>query len=77
MQEKILNFINQDLLSGREDIAIDVAEGLLESGFIDSLAMMRLVAFVESELTERIPTEDLILENFGTVEAIMAYLDSR
>ena len=43
---------------------------------IDSMVLMRLVAFLESELDFRVEDEDLIAENFATLRAICELMDS-
>jgi hypothetical protein len=44
---------------------------------IDSMALMRLVAFVEERTTVRIPDDEILPENFNTVEAIDARVVQR
>jgi D-alanine--poly(phosphoribitol) ligase subunit 2 len=48
----------------------------LEEGLIDSLGVMRLVAFLEEEFDVKIPPQDLTIENFITVQAITTYLET-
>lgn len=70
----LLNFVEAELLDG-ETFGTD--ENLLGDGAVDSLGMMRLVAFVEDHFSLMIPPEDLTLENFSTIDAIAGYLHSR
>ena len=44
------------------------------SGRVDSMGVMRLVSFINEEFSITIPNEDLVADNFGSVEAIDAYL---
>jgi len=44
---------------------------------IDSMVLMRLVAYLEVELNFRVDDEDLIAENFLTLRAICELMDSR
>ena len=73
--QKLLAYIQNDLLDGSIEVAADT--DLLKTGLIDSLGIMRLVAFLESEFTTTIPAQDLTLENFSSVNTIMAYLESK
>ena len=47
---------------------------LLESGVIDSAAMVELLAFLESTYGIAIDEDDLMPENFDSVNAIVAYV---
>ena len=72
MHETIRTFIQSDLLSGRP---VTNDEPLLLSGLVDSLGVMRLVAFLEKSFGFRVPAGDLKLSNFGTLDAIVAYVE--
>jgi acyl carrier protein len=44
---------------------------------IDSLALIRLVAFMESDLGIRVEDEELLAENFATLRALGALIVSK
>lgn len=44
---------------------------------IDSLGLIRLVAFMESDLGIRVEDEELLAENFATLRAIEALIASK
>jgi acyl carrier protein len=44
---------------------------------IDSLALIRLVAFLESDLGIRVEDEELLAENFATLRALDALIASK
>jgi acyl carrier protein len=73
MKEKILNYI-KDEVSIETFEEIDLHEDLLGSGIVDSMGMMKLIDFIEKELNMSIPSEDMTVKNFMTVERIMMYL---
>ncbi len=67
-------FINTDLLY-REDQWIDTTVNLIESGVIDSMALLRLTSFLEEHYGIEIPDEDIVADNFrslGSMEAFVA-----
>ncbi|MGH1365055.1 MAG: acyl carrier protein [Calditrichia bacterium] len=72
IQNKLQEFINKELLSGSFEVETD--ESLLADGMVDSLGMLRLVTFIEETYETRIPPEDLIIENFHTIDVIAGYL---
>lgn len=71
----ILNYISRTLLSGKREVHPD--DDLLGSGIVDSVAMMRLVGFIEQEYEVQIPFEDITIENFTSVRAIAEYVEQR
>lgn len=51
---------------------------LLEGGLcLDSLALLDLVGAIEKRLDVRIEESSLVLENFGTVDRVCSFLESR
>jgi len=51
-------------------------ENLLENDILDSVAMMELVLWSEGEYNFTVDTDDLTPENFATLNAIVAYINS-
>ena len=68
------NYVQDTLLGGRS-VADD--EELLLSGMLDSLAVMSLVSFVEQTYALKVPFEDVVIENFESLEAIGQYVEGR
>lgn len=64
-------FLHDELLNGHT-VAPD--EDLLLSGLLDSLGVMALVAFIEKSQAAPVPPGDITIENFSTLDAIVAYL---
>lgn len=50
---------------------------LVENYVLDSLDMLSLVSLVEKEFGVAVADEDVVLENFGTIRRISAYVDGR
>ena len=73
MKEILKQFITQELL-GDERFTLHDEDSLLLDGMIDSLGMLRLVAFVEQRFEIQIPYEDITIENFNTVNTLATYL---
>jgi acyl carrier protein len=71
IRENISNYITGELLNG-ETVAHD--DNLLGEGVIDSLGMLRLVAFLEESYEVQVPPEHFTIENFRTIESIETYL---
>jgi acyl carrier protein len=52
-------------------------DSLLETGMIDSLGVLDLVSFIETEFQITVADEDLTPENFQTIEKMMAFVDRK
>ena len=73
--DNVRKFIKTELVVSSSDITDD--QELLMSGLIDSLNVMRLVGFLETEFATPIPPEDVIVENFSSISQISSYMQSR
>lgn len=77
IEDDLLAFISQDLLHGLSQGPLQPEDDLLGSGLVDSLGVMRIVAFVEKRYGIGVPPEDVRIENFLTVRQIADYLAAR
>lgn len=75
MTKKILAYIQDDLLDS--SAVIQMEDDLLTSGLLDSMSVMKLIAFVEEEFKISIPPEDMTIEHFISVATIEVYLESK
>lgn len=67
---KIREFIQKELVNDKAYENLSDSESLIDSGIIDSLGIMKLIGFLEDNLSIQISDEELIPENFATVDAI-------
>lgn len=72
--DTIRNFIQQELLFEEPGVTVADDAKLLE-GMVDSLGLLQLVAFLESEFEVQIDEADINVANFETVAAIAALID--
>jgi len=70
----IMDYIQQNLLKGRmSNLSPD--DDLLDSGILNSLGILQLVAFIDERFGFQVPDEDVVYENFNSVSAITGYLE--
>ncbi|MER6313254.1 MULTISPECIES: phosphopantetheine-binding protein [unclassified Streptomyces] len=50
------------------------SDDLFASGYVNSLFIMQLVMFVESELATPVADDDLEMDNFRSVDAVVAFV---
>jgi acyl carrier protein len=77
MEEKILSYLNEQLLDVDMDEELDSETDLLGSGILDSLGMVQLIAFVEKEFNVNVDPEDMVIENFMDIKSICSYISSK
>lgn len=77
MDKTILTYIKEQLLSNEIEDDFDADDDLLGSGILDSLGMVQLIAFVEKEFDIVVKPEDMVIENFMTVNHIVNYAKSK
>ena len=70
VQTAIRKFIARELLFQKDESMLNVDDQLLERRMIDSAGMMELVTFLESEFDIQITRQDIIPENFESIEKI-------
>lgn len=75
IEEAIIKFVTRELLNSSLEVEAD--DNLLSDGMVDSMGMLRLVSYIEELMQLTIPHEDLVIENFRTIKAIVEYLEQR
>jgi acyl carrier protein len=53
------------------------SDALLETGILDSLGVLDLVNFVEQEFSIGVSDDELVPENFQTIDRIAAFVESK
>lgn len=72
-QQVLMEYVREDLLKGRKT-EIKPGDDLLSAGILDSLGILQMVAFIEEHFGYQVPDEDVVFENFVSVEALTNYL---
>lgn len=75
-QELLKEYITREFLHDKPASTLN-GQNLVEEGIIDSLAILMLINFIENQFSVTIQPEDVILENFETVEAITRLIEHR
>ena len=75
-RQSLYDFIQSEFLqNGSKPIAAN--DNLIEDGVIDSLAILILISFIEEQYSVSINPEDVVLENFESIEAINSLIDAK
>lgn len=76
INELIRHFVMEKFPLARKR-ALKDGDGLLESGIVDSMGVLEIVSFVEEEFGFQISDEELIPDNFRTIEHLSAFVNAR
>ena len=77
IKDLIKQFIYTEILYGQENIRLEETTQLLDEGIIDSLGIMKLLAFLEETFSIRMSEDELIPENFESVGVISLLVEKK
>ena len=75
--EQISEFVLGNLIRSPAPESLSADDNLLVSGAIDSLGIVKLVAFLEQRFGFRIADDEVLPENFESVNAISDFVTSK
>ena len=75
-REELLSYINSQLLTDPTRRAAPDTP-LFEEGWIDSLKILKLIAYIELMIGRNILDEEIVMKNFRTVTVIVEHFGSR
>jgi acyl carrier protein len=73
---RIRTFVQQQLLPLEAPTDLRDDEDLIESGILDSLALVQLVNHLEESFGMRVDAEDIDEQRFRSIDALTAYVET-
>ncbi len=73
IEDKIREFIVKNLYYA-EDNPIGDEDSFLETGVVDSMGVMELVAFVQSEFGVEVAQNEIVVENFDSIRKLANFV---
>ncbi|MFO0795721.1 MAG: acyl carrier protein [Candidatus Brocadiaceae bacterium] len=70
-------FILSELAFNKDQRSIVSDEDILSMGVVDSMGIIRLVAFIEEKFGITVKDEDIVPENFQNIDSINNYIVSK
>jgi len=67
IKERVKNFILKEYLPGEDPVALTDTTPLMTTGILDSIAVLKVVNFLESEFGITIEPHEAVVENLNTV----------
>lgn len=77
VSQALEQFIIQELMVAGKDVSLSPDESLIESGIVDSLGILRLVAFIEENFSVVVDDLDVVPENFETINAMRSLVEGK
>jgi acyl carrier protein len=74
MTERVRRFLVERFPQAKH---IGADDSLLASGLIDSLAVLDIVGFLESEFRIVVSDDELVADNFQTIRSLAAFAESK
>jgi len=74
IRDKIRTFLVENFLVLDDATELDDGESLLEMGIIDSTGVLELVGFLEQTFGLGVQDQEVIPENFDTVDNVVTYV---
>jgi acyl carrier protein len=76
LRARIRGFVVENFLFGNED-GLKNETLFLDEGIIDSTGILELVSYLEEEYGISVEDEELIPENLGSINNVVAYLEKK
>ena len=76
-QEEIAQFIVGNLMRHSDSTSLTDNENLLANGVVDSLGIVKLIAFLEDRFDIQVSDDEVLPENFESVAAISRFLSTK
>ncbi len=75
--ELLHEYITEEMAYDQSDLLLTNDFHLVEQGVIDSMGILRVISFIEEQFNFALEPEDLMMENFSTIDAITQFILGR
>ena len=76
-EEIIQNFIREELLRGDSQVSLEPDASLISTGILDSLALLKLLIFIEEQFSLKVKDGEVNPRNFETVNRITVFIETK
>lgn len=74
---EIHNYLKENILFDSDDNPISDDDSFMENGIIDSTGILELVSFIEEKFEFKVGDEDLVPDNFDSVNTLVDYIQKK
>jgi acyl carrier protein len=76
IEAKLLSYIRENCLPSNSTADLAYDQNLFDAGIVDSAGLISFLNYIEKEFSLTIPDEDLLPENFVSINSMAAYIRS-
>ena len=76
-ESAIERYILDEIMIGSEQTSIEPDQSLLDSGILDSLALLRLMGFIEDHYNITVEDGEVTPDNFESIESINTFIEQK
>ncbi len=76
-ESQIRRYILENFLFTDDETKLDNTDSFLAAGIVDSTGILELLMFVEETFGFEVQDEELLPENFDTVDSLVRYVQSK
>lgn len=69
----LTDYVKNEIMRNR-NAKLNENEDLLSAGILDSLAILQLVAYIDETFGVQVPDEDVVYDNFKSINSLVGYL---
>ena len=77
VRERIREHIRKEFAYDSDSKMVADDQSLIEAGIIDSLGIFLMISFLEEKLGVKVDPEEVVIENFESVDSITALVESK
>ena len=77
VSQALEEFIVQNIMVADEDVSLSWDDSLIKSGIVDSLGILRLIAFMEENFSVLVDDTEVVPENFETINAMKSLVQRK
>jgi len=69
----LMDFVKNEIMRN-SNAKLDLDTDLLGAGILDSLGILQMVSFIEKTFNISVPDEDVVYDNFMSINTLVKYL---
>ena len=77
VKQQVRDYIAENFMFSSNGFEMNDDESFLEAGVVDSLGVLELVTFVEETFAVEVLGEEIVPDNFDSVDNLAAYIERK
>ncbi len=77
VEQELKQFIFREILPGEDGIELKLEDNLIDTGILDSLAMVKMVTHLEQAYGIEVGVDEMTPDNFTSIASITRYIAAR